>query len=236
MIDLAIKQMYINSKPFGHWSMVVEPDNAGQLTMKNIQGRFENFTMKGEAGWRLLNNSADSFMNISLEGGSLGSLLGHFGYDGVVESESTSMQSDFSWSGYPWDFETNRLNGSFTMLLKKGRVIETGESSNILRLFGILNLNTVVRRLQLNFTDLVKAGVAFDRIKANYLLNSGIAYSQEPLSMDGPSANVNLQGSINIAEQTLDSQMDVVLPLTSNVPIAAVLLGAPQIAGAGDSK
>ena len=50
--------------------------------------------------------------------------------------------------------------------------------------------------------------------------------------MDGPSANVNLQGSINIAEQTLDSQMDVVLPLTSNVPIAAVLLGAPQIAGA----
>lgn len=232
MIDLAIKQLYINSKPFGHWSMRIEPDVVGQLTMKNILGSFNDFIMKGEAGWRLQNNNADSFVNMTLEGGDLGSLLGHFGYKGVIESEYTSMQSDFSWPGYPWDFETKRLNGRYTMLLKKGRIIETGESSNILRLFGILNLNTVVRRLKLNFTDLVKAGVAFDSIRAHYLLNNGVAYSQEPLTMDGPSANINMQGSINIAEQTLDSQMDVVLPLTSNVPIAAVLLGAPQIAGA----
>ena len=232
MIDLTIKQLYLNSKPFGQWSTSVEPDNAGQLTLKNIVGSFQDFAIKGKAGWQLRNNKPETFMNITLDGGDLGSLLGNFGYEGVIESNTTNIQSDFSWSGYPWDFEVERLNGSFRMLLKKGRIIETGQSSNILRLFGILNLNTIVRRLQLNFTDLIKAGVAFDRVSANYLLKNGIAYSQEPLTMDGPSANVNMQGSINIARQTLDSQMDVVLPLTSNVPIAAVLLGAPQIAGA----
>lgn len=232
LVKLSINQLYLDSKPAGQWNMNIEPDNAGQVTVKDIVGRFGKFTLAGEAGWRLKGNKPASYMNMALQGKNLGSLLKNFGYDGVIESQSTSISSDVSWSGYPWGFETKNLNGSFKMLLKKGRIIETGQHSNILRLFGILNLNTVVRRLQLNFTDLVKAGVAFDRVSAHYLLNSGIAYSQEPFSLDGPSANVNMQGSINIVDQTLDSEIDVVLPLTSNLPVAAVLLGAPQIAGA----
>lgn len=232
LVELSINKLFFDSKPAGQWSMRVEPDSVGQLTVKDIVGRIGKFSLSGEAGWRLKDKQPASYMNVLLEGGNLGSLLKNFGYDGVLESQSTNVTSDVSWAGYPWSFETENLNGSFKMLLKKGRIIETGQHSNVLRLFGILNLNTVVRRLQLNFTDLVKAGVAFDRVSAHYLLNSGIAYSQKPFSLDGPSANVNMQGSINIVDQTLDSEMDVVLPLTSNLPVAAVLLGAPQIAGA----
>lgn len=232
LVQLSINKLYLDSKPVGQWRMEIEPDPAGQLTVKNIAGRFGKFSLTGDAGWRLKGGQPASYMNIALQGGDLGTLLNNFGYEGVIESQSTNITSDVSWSGYPWGFETRNLNGNFKMLLKKGRIIETGQHSNILRLFGILNLNTVVRRLQLNFTDLVKAGVAFDRVSAHYLLNSGIAYSQEPFSLDGPSANVNMQGSINIVDQTLDSEVDVVLPVTSNLPVAAVLLGAPQIAGA----
>jgi uncharacterized protein (TIGR02099 family) len=232
LVELSIDKMFYDSRPVGQWSMSIEPDSIGQLTVNNILGRIGEFSLTGGAGWRLTDNLPDSYLNLSLEGGDSGSLLKRFGYEGVIESQSTDVTGDVSWSGYPWDFEAKHLNGSFTMLLKQGRIIETGQHSNILRIFGILNLNTVVRRLKLNFTDLVKSGVAFDRVSAHYLLNNGIAYSQKPFALNGPSANVDMQGSINIVDQTLDSEMDVVLPLTSNLPVAAVLLGAPQIAGA----
>ncbi|SIT02814.1 YhdP family protein [Neptunomonas antarctica] len=231
-VDLSIKKLYLNAKPFGQWAMKIRPDSVGQLTLDSISGQYENFEIKGAAGWRLFDRKPESFMKMTLEGEDFGKLLADFDYNGVLESETINMSSDFTWSGYPWGFELNQLNGSFKMLLKKGRIIETGEQSNILRLFGILNLNTIVRRLKLNFTDLVEKGVAFDRVSADYLLDKGIASSQVPLTLSGPSANVNMTGRINLVEQTLDSQMDVVLPVTSNLPIAAVLLGAPQIAGA----
>jgi uncharacterized protein (TIGR02099 family) len=231
-VDLSIKKLYLNTKPFGQWAMQVRPDSVGQLTLGSISGQHNNFEIKGAAGWRLVDRAPQSFMKMTLQGDNFGQLLADFGYDGVLESETTNMSSDFTWPGYPWGFALNQLNGSFKMLLKKGRVIETGEQSNILRLFGILNLNTIVRRLKLNFTDLVEKGVAFDRVSADYLLDKGIASSQAPLTLSGPSANVNMTGRINMVDQTLDSQMDVILPVTSNLPIAAVLLGAPQIAGA----
>jgi uncharacterized protein YhdP len=118
------------------------------------------------------------------------------------------------------------------MSLANGRIVESGNSANILRLFGILNFNTIVRRLKLNFTDLVEKGVAYDTLDASFLINDGIAYTDKPLSLEGPSADLKLNGELNLAQQTINAKMDVVLPLTSNVPIAAVLLGAPQIAGA----
>lgn len=231
-VELFIKKIFLDSKPLGQWSMKIQPDSVGQLMVNNIVGSLGGFTATGEAGWQLQDNKPSSFIAMTYQGNDLGALLKHFGYGGVLESKTTNMVTNFSWSGYPWSFDTKNLDGAFKLLLKKGRIIDTGQHSNILRLFGILNLNTIARRLQLNFTDLLKTGVAFDRVSANYLLNNGIAYSQEPFSLDGPSANVNLSGSINIVDQTLDNKMDVVLPLTSNVPVAAVLLGAPQIAGA----
>ena len=39
-------------------------------------------------------------------------------------------------------------------------------------------------------------------------------------------------GEIDLGGKTLDMQVNVTLPLVSNTPLAAVLLGAPQVAGA----
>jgi uncharacterized protein YhdP len=188
--------------------------------------------LQGSAGWEVKNQRSVSFLDSKLTGGDFGKLLARIGYKGVVESTSTVMENKFVWLGYPWEFKSKHLDGIFKMEINKGRIVEAGNSSNILRIFGILNLNTIIRRLQLNFSDLLEKGVAFDTLKANYLLSNGIASAQEPLVLQGPSANINMTGSINIPAKSLDSQMDVVLPLTSNLPIAAVLLGAPQVAGA----
>lgn len=232
VIHLDIASLYLDQKPLGHWQMVLQPEENNGLSVNNLFAQMDGFTLQGSAGWEVKNQRSVSFLDSKLTGGDFGKLLARIGYKGVVESTSTAMENKFVWLGYPWEFKSKHLDGIFKMEINKGRIVEAGNSSNILRIFGILNLNTIIRRLQLNFSDLLEKGVAFDTLKANYLLSNGIANAQEPLVLQGPSANINMTGSINIPAKSLDSQMDVVLPLTSNLPIAAVLLGAPQVAGA----
>ena len=50
--------------------------------------------------------------------------------------------------------------------------------------------------------------------------------------MKGPSAGMLANGDIDLGSKRLDMQVNVTLPLVSNTPLAAVLLGAPQVAGA----
>ncbi|WP_315982724.1 YhdP family protein [Aliamphritea spongicola] len=94
-----------------------------------------------------------------------------------------------------------------------------------MRIFGILNLNTIGRRLRLDFKDLFAKGVSFDVLKGRYRIENGIASSVEPLTLDGPSADVELKGDIDLVTETLNTEMQVTLPVTDNLPIAAALLG-----------
>jgi uncharacterized protein YhdP len=50
--------------------------------------------------------------------------------------------------------------------------------------------------------------------------------------MEGPSANMTLNGQVDLVAEQLDNTVEVTLPITSNAPLAAILLGAPQVAGA----
>lgn len=127
--------------------------------------------------------------------------------------------------------QQKNLNGRVEFTINKGRIIEAGTSANFLRIFGILNLNTVIKRLKLDFSDLLESGISFDKVTAKYYLQDGIATSQEPLKLVGSSATVEMEGTINFAEQSLEQRMVVAIPLTSNAPLAALLLASPQIAG-----
>ena len=125
-----------------------------------------------------------------------------------------------------------KLDGHTDFLLKDGRISDAGDAANLLRVFGVLNFNTLGRRLKLYFSDLYKEGVAFDRLEGEYTLSQGVATTVKPLIMKGPSADLTATGQLDFVRQTVDKDIEVVLPLTSNVPFAAVLLGAPQVAGA----
>ena len=63
-------------------------------------------------------------------------------------------------------------------------------------------------------------------------MDKGTLTLEKPLAMQGPSSAYKFTGSANLKDETLDMDMVVVLPLTKNLPLAALFLGAPQIGGA----
>jgi uncharacterized protein YhdP len=229
-VELLIEQLTLNKLNIGQWSAFLAPTISGYKA-SDIRGKIATTNISGEVGWAKQKSEVRSFFDVQAKGGDFGFALKQLGYAQVLENKSGDLDAKLSWSGYPWDFEQGNLNGRASFKLLKGRIIEAGTSANFLRIFGILNLNSVIKRLQLDFSDLLKSGVAFDSVTGKYSLQNGVATSQEPLKLQGDAASIEMAGSINLSQQTLDQKMIVAIPLSSNAPIAALLLATPQVAG-----
>jgi uncharacterized protein YhdP len=62
--------------------------------------------------------------------------------------------------------------------------------------------------------------------------NAGVFQTRKPITLTGPSSNLELNGTLNMADQRIDAKALVTLPVTNNLPLAALIVGAPAIGGA----
>ena len=120
------------------------------------------------------------------------------------------------------DFSLNKLNGILLMDIEKGQFIEINPSAG--RLFGLLSLQTLPRRLTLDFSDLFGKGLAFDHIEGRFNLENGDAYTNN-LSMTGPSVNINISGRTGLVQQDYDQIATVTPRVTDSLPVASALFG-----------
>lgn len=229
--DVRVKSLWLGEKELGDWRFNLRPDSRG-TRISGLEAHLEQLVLRGEAHWNQQPDEQQTELTLKLAGDDLGALLARWHYGRVVETSQLEALLQLNWQGAPWDVALAKLNGELQFSTDEGRLIETGESSNLLRVFGILNFNSLARRLRLDFSDLLKKGVSFDRLSGHYRVQQGVATTVEPLVMTGPSANMSVSGRVNMAKATLNKEVEVTLPISSNVPLAAVLLGAPQVAGA----
>ena len=99
-------------------------------------------------------------------------------------------------------------------------------------MFGLLNFNAINRRLRLDFSDILGKGLSYDRVKGFSLATDGVYITREPLKLEGPSSNLELNGTPDLAHDRIDAKLLVTLPLTNNLTLAALIVGGPAVGGA----
>jgi uncharacterized protein YhdP len=187
---------------------------------------------QGELAWAYQNGQAQTALLLRAQGDELGNILRVNEDEPLLEAESGRFVSNLSWDGSPLGFSLLTSRGVVELSLKNGRFLDLGNSAEVLRLFGILNIETVTRRLRLDFLDLVQPGVAFDSVDAKARIADGQLVFDPEFTMSGPSASFRLTGEADLINEKLKQRLEVDIPLTNNLPLASVLLGAPQVGGA----
>ncbi|MDZ4297983.1 MAG: DUF3971 domain-containing protein [Moraxellaceae bacterium] len=166
-----------------------------------------------------------------LQGGDIGKVLAQFGVPAFIESDAAKADISVQWPGHPEDWALNRIKGKFTAELSKGRLKEAGGINLLTRGFGLLNAGNLMRRLKLDFTDVTKKGLNYDRISLQGELNSGVA-NPASFVLEGPTVNVRGKGWVDLNRQTLEQDLRVDVPVSSAVPLVAGFLAGPVVGGA----
>ena len=224
-IDVSIADLQLNDDSLGSWTFLLRPEPF-QLKVNDIDGRLNSLTLQGDMTWSIAGDREISRFAGSLTGGALTDLKRLFGTEIPLENRKTNIELDLDWPGRPDNFSLREVSGTVSLRLDDGMILEQNSSAQVFRIFNLLNSDTLWRRLKLDFSDLYERGVAFDAISGKARIASGLVTMNPELQIVGPSGAFKLSGTTDLSRETLDMRLVVVLPLTQNLPLAALLMGA----------
>lgn len=230
-LDIRIDRVQRGDKVLGAWSLKVRPEAQG-VRFDELDLDLRGLKISGSAGWRGTPGNLQSWYKGRLHGDDLGKVLKAWDFAPSVTSESFRVDADGNWPGSPAWFSLKRFSGNLDPSLRSGQFVEVQGSAQALRVFGLLNFNSIGRRLRLDFSDLLGKGLSYDRVKGNLQATNGLFVTQEPITLTGPSSNLELNGNLDMRNERIDAKLLVTLPVTNNLPLAALIVGAPAIGGA----
>ncbi|MNF59889.1 hypothetical protein D3C84_414910 [compost metagenome] len=230
-LDIAIAQLFQGQDLVGAWSLKVRPIAKG-LAFNSLSLGLKGMQLQGAGGWEGVPGATSSWFKGRIEGKNLADVLKGWGFAPTVTSEKFHLDVDGRWPGSPAWVGVKRYSGSLDASLHKGQFAQVEGGAQALRVFGLLNFNSIGRRLQLDFSDLFDKGLSYDRVKGLLVASNGVYVTREPITLTGPSSNLELNGTLDMMNDRIDAKLLLTLPLTNNLPIAALLVGAPAVGGA----
>ncbi len=219
-------------QPLGHITLDVAPSKTGlQIQQLEMTMGFAKLNAQGE--WSSQNNKNQTHLQGTLTAKNTTQLLDHFGLGSSnVVVDDGHAEFNLVWSDVPYKVALTSMTGHIGLKMGKGRVINLGSSTNAKvgfgRMLNIVSLQTLPRRLSLDFTDLFEKGYSFDVMQGYFTLKNGNAVTQDTY-FDGPIARIEMKGRVGLALKDYDLILSVTPYVTGSIPIVATLAGGPIV-------
>lgn len=179
--------------------------------------------LAGTTEWSTDKNGAHrTEISLAFESNNVGRGLGKFGYAEVIRDGTGTAKFDLAWPAPPQGFDLKLMRGEAEISLKDGQVLEIEPGGG--RLFGLLSVQTIPRRLAFDFKDLFSEGFRFDKMKGRFEFAEGNAYT-ENYYIDGPVGRIDIKGRVGMVQRDYDQKILFRPDLSSSLPIVGTLLG-----------
>lgn len=178
--------------------------------------------------WQNWRNNPNTRMTVNWEINQLGNTLNRFGYHDVIKDGTAKLDGDLHWPGSPHEFNVEQLSGNFKLAARNGQILQI--KPGVGRLFSVLTLQNLPRRLTLDFKDVLSSGFTFDKISSTANISQGILRSNDFL-LEGPVAKIEIKGETDLKKETQHLNVNVTPYISDSVSLAA-LVGGPAVAAA----
>lgn len=160
----------------------------------------------------------------------LSKVLKSFGVDPIIESKKSLLSFKVHANRSLQEVGIKDLEGSLSLVLNNGQITklskEVEQRLGLGKLISILSLQTLPRRLTLDFSDLSNKGFTFDVFKGNFDLSKGNLHTEDSY-IDGPVSYVSMKGQLNVLKRNYDLRLKVVPHITASLPVVATIAGGP---------
>ncbi len=227
-IILSSQSTWIRSYFVGKIDIQASPEAEG-WRITHLSAERPNFRLNATGFWSMRDDK--STLSGTMESAHIGNLLNDWEAGGTNLKEGR-METTFSvqWPGDPANLSKENLFGEASVNIRNGRLL--GVDVGLGRLLGLLSVDNLKRRLQLDFRDVFKKGFVFDRAEAKLSLDKETWFLKWA-SIKAPMADLVLKGSTNMKTQALSLFIKATpKSATSGVPVAAAIAGGPAL-GAG---
>ena len=168
--------------------------------------------------WAANEKGANTDVNALISSKKMGNLLRLWGAKIGIRESAGDVAVNLNWQGAPHDFAFDKLNGGASVNLSDGYLEEVSDAKA--RIISLFSLQSIARRLSLDFKDIYKDGFFYSSISGDFTLRRGIV-STEGFYLNGNAADVLVSGQVNLNNETLDQYASITPKVTSSLPVLA---------------
>jgi uncharacterized protein (TIGR02099 family) len=230
-MQLTAAEFAIGDRYLGAVEVTLEKTEDGLVASK-ISTTDETFGIVGTGRWVADDDDplgSHSFITATLTSTDVERTMQRLSYTPGIDSDAMSMIFDLNWSGSPRADFFDSLDGEVQVRFGDGQLEEVEPGAG--RVFGLMSVIALPRRLSLDFRDVFSKGFGFDKIAGTFRIDNGITYTCD-LSLEGPAADIGIVGSADIANRTYDQTAIVSANVGNTLPIVGAVVAGPQVAAA----
>ncbi|UXY14837.1 YhdP family protein [Chitiniphilus purpureus] len=219
-IKLAVDAFSLHGRELGRLALTAVPQGESWRFNDVVLGNDEA-ELKMNGVWRRQQGRSRVSARFALKSGDFGKLLGRVGYPDTLRRAAGTFSGEVAWDGVPHRPDFDSMQGSLALALGAGQFarIDPGAA----RLLSILSLQSLTRRVKLDFRDVFSEGFEFDSIEGAAIVERGIARTDD-LVIAGPAAQVLFRGEANFVAGTQDLRVRIVPVVGDTVAVAAGLV------------
>jgi uncharacterized protein YhdP len=228
---LQVADFQYAQKQLGHLKLRLAPAKRG-LEIRTLVLTSPDFTLTANGAWEGVGKRAVTRLSGHAISNNLEATLKRWNIPAGISGKNTNLAFNLRWPNSPLDFEFKKVEGVANLQIKNGQIIDIGSNAaakmGFGRLLNALSLETIRRRLMLDFSDLTHSGFSFDVLQGQFKLANGNAVTED-VQVVGPVARIDIQGRIGVSAKDYDLNLTVTPNLTGNLPVLAAFFGGPVI-------
>ncbi|WP_372763093.1 AsmA-like C-terminal region-containing protein, partial [Pseudoalteromonas sp.] len=154
----------------------------------------------------------------------IGALFNEFDLTTAIKDSKAEINYELAWQGAPYALDVASLSGNIGWRLGEGHLTEVSDGGA--RVFSLLSLDSLLRKLKLDFRDVFSKGFFYNSLQGSMQLNNGIAYTADT-KMDGVPADLTIKGYSDLNTLAINYDLAVAPQVTSSIPILVAWMVNP---------
>ena len=214
-LDVAAENFTLRGRKLGRLDLLAS-NEANAWRMERLALANPDGTLSSTGLWQ----GGRTRLDFRLDVGDIGKMLERLGYTNAVRRGTARLTGKVSWAGAPTQIDYATLDGALEAEAARGQFnkLEPGVG----RLLGILSLQSLPRRITLDFRDIFSEGFAFDSIAGSAKVTRGVMRTQD-LQIQGPSARILMKGEVSIPAETQNLRVRVEPALGETLSVGAMI-------------
>jgi uncharacterized protein (TIGR02099 family) len=222
-IAAAVDDFAWQDRRFGRLDAQIDRVPQG-LRLSRLATESKSFRIDGTGSWLAEGRGSRTRLSLELSSTNLAATVRALGYREIVDAKNAHATASLTWSGGPAEDAIARMDGSVRLDLDDGQLrgVEPGAG----RVLGLMSVLELPRRLTLDFRDVTQAGLAFDKVRGDFDVRAGNAYTQN-LLLKGPAVDIGVVGRTGLATQDYDQTVVVSGNTSGPITVAGAIAGGP---------
>jgi uncharacterized protein YhdP len=224
-LTLNIDDLWLQGYKVGKVNVDLERrDN--RLEWKNVTFSSGQNRVDMNGWWELTKERSHSNLTMKVQGENNSDLMERFGITSGIQQAPFEIDAQLDWDGAPWAMKTQSLQGEVSSEFGKGVITEV---SGAARLLGLFSLDSIIRKMQLDFTDVFDKGMAFNSITGTGKIQDGVFITND-IVMDALAGEMQIRGIADMNTRLVDAEVKFTPDITSGIPMLTAFAVAPQTA------